>query len=117
MSLTLALNGTIYHERKKQENVFGYQWSTGEKTPTIKVNTQGKYGLTINEACRKKELNFIIKRKNCFCNVFVPNTFSPDGNGINDAIKPFGNAVMPLSADLISAYLIVGAIESFKRKT
>lgn len=89
MSLTLALNGTIYHERKKQENVFGYQWSTGEKTPTIKVDYQGKYALTISEACRKKELNFIVKIKNCFCNVFVPNTFSPDGNGINDAIKPF----------------------------
>ena len=85
----ITLNGTIYHERKKQENVFGYQWSTGEKTPTIKVNSQGKYGLTINEACRKKELSFIVKIKNCFCNVFVPNSFSPDGNGINDAIKPF----------------------------
>ncbi len=85
---SIVLNGTNYHEKRIKENVFGYLWSSGEKTPQLNVNRSGKYTVTISEVCKKKQVNFIVQNKNCFCNVYVPNSFSPDGDGVNDIIKP-----------------------------
>ena len=65
-------------------------WSTGESSNEIIINTEGTYYVTaINGAgCIGKD-TIVVDRK-CISEIFVPNAFTPDNDGINDGFGPQG---------------------------
>ncbi|HRO45953.1 gliding motility-associated C-terminal domain-containing protein [Agriterribacter sp.] len=66
-----------------------YQWSTGQATKNIQVQTPGTYWLTVTDANRCIGVDTtIVFAKQCMFGVYVPTAFTPDNNGKNDKFKP-----------------------------
>lgn len=73
-----------------------YLWSTGERTEQIEIKKAGWYWLKVQDdnGCFGQD-TLRVKEKDCRESVFVPNAFTPNRDGINDAFKPivFGSPV------------------------
>lgn len=71
-----------------------YQWSTGSDSALVVIDEPGLYELTIFfENCSLSQ-TFEVIQKQCSAKIYLPNVFSPNGDGINDVLIPFGkNAI------------------------
>ena len=59
-----------------------YLWSTGSTQSFINVNNPGTYSVTVtNGDCKAID---IIKIEECNSEIWVPNVFTPNGDGLND---------------------------------
>lgn len=70
--------------------VADYLWSTGETTSTLKIEAPGMYGVTVSNQCQQMEDQIEIRECE-MCNFYLPNAFSPDGDGINDTFRAYPN--------------------------
>lgn len=64
-----------------------YLWNTGQTEPFISVSDSGWYfvNLFFDEAVCSTVDSFYVKVKPCFQPLILPNVFSPNGDGFNDA--------------------------------
>ena len=64
------------------------RWSTGDSTEVISLFNTGNYGVTALSSlgCLRSE-NFRV-HEFCSPEIWVPNAFTPNGDGINDDFKP-----------------------------
>lgn len=72
-----------------------YLWSNGGTGPSIQINQAGIYWVTVTDdhGCQAAD-TITIKSIECRLGLFVPNAFTPNGDGHNDRFKPLylGNA-------------------------
>jgi len=64
-----------------------YLWSNGSTFPVISVTTEGLYTVEVSNVCGMDVQDVFVKVEECSQEVFVPNAFTPDGNGLNDVLK------------------------------
>lgn len=66
-----------------------FQWDTGDTTRSIEVQQSGLYTLAIENQCGLFHLSKYVEVKDCKCQIYVPNAFSPNGDGVNDVFEIF----------------------------
>lgn len=65
---------------------YTYRWNTGETTPTLNVVHTGTYSLTVASQFDCTTTESMIVNKDCY--IDIPNSFTPNGDGVNDYFFP-----------------------------
>lgn len=64
-------------------------WSTGANTSSINATKEGVYWVkSTSKNCGIKTDSVLIKYKNCECDIFIPNSFTPNDDDRNDLFCP-----------------------------
>ncbi len=82
-----------------------YQWSTGETTPEITVSQPGSYALTSENACGSDTDS--IRVFGCIPRIYIPNVFSPNGDGVNDFFTAYGQNILIERLQIFDRYGIL----------
>lgn len=61
-------------------------WSTGSSSPTIQIGTSGWYEVDVINVCGQENAGFQVDVESCACEVYLPNSFSPNQDGINEVL-------------------------------
>lgn len=65
-----------------------YLWSTGSTQPVLKVDRPGTYSVAVEGMCIHAADTIVISEGRCRPTAYIPNAFTPDGDGINDLFAP-----------------------------
>ena len=72
-----------------------YLWSDGSTQPTLNVNNPGTYTVTVsNSGCKATDQIVIAE---CNSDIWVPNVFTPNGDGKNDTFHPVCTNITDIS--------------------
>jgi|GEM_PF-179630 len=73
-----------------------YVWNTGDTTESIAINTEGMYAVEMESpaGCTGTDSVYVklISEEIPSNNIYIPNAFSPDGDGINDTFTVSTNS-------------------------
>ena len=79
----------IYWELDVASPYASYLWQDGSASPVYIVRDEGVYSVTVSNICMSATDEVAIKVKNCdSLAIWVPNAFTPNGDGLNDIFKP-----------------------------
>jgi gliding motility-associated-like protein len=85
---TTYCEGTTVTLGAPGSNATSFYWSTGETTETIVVSESGYYSLTASNSCATVNRDIVLDFETCDAYAFIPNTFTPDKDGINEVWQP-----------------------------
>ncbi len=68
-------------------NTSSFIWNNGETSNTIEIKDEGDYWIEASNSCETVRDSIHIDAQDCHCNIYIPNTFSPNHDQINDVFK------------------------------
>lgn len=73
-----------------------YLWQDGSTQPQLMATSEGVYKVTVtdNNGCQASDSVLL---KQCELLIWMPNVFSPNGDGVNDVFVPVYNPDVPIS--------------------
>jgi gliding motility-associated-like protein len=78
-----------------------YLWYNGSTSPNIVIVDSGDYWVEITDMCKIYTDSFSLRTKDCSCPIFIPNVFTPNGDGLNDNF----HAVINCDLDFYKMYI------------
>ncbi len=87
-----------------QDGDYIYQWSTGETSNSIIIGSEGNYSLEIEDSigCMNSDSTEVVAL--CETKIFVPNGFTPNGDGINDDLEIFGQNILEFNITILNQW-------------
>jgi len=72
-------------------NAVAWRWSTGAETKDLQVSTPGRFTLTADDGCEVQSFTATVLASSDWDKdyFYVPNSFSPNDDGINDYFRAF----------------------------
>jgi len=74
-----------------------YYWSTGDTSSSITVFDIDEYEVRVSNYCGTETYSTQTQLEICASNIFIPNSFTPDGDGINDFWRIYASNVGNMS--------------------
>ncbi len=83
-----------------------YEWSTNSRSKDITITQPGTYWLTVTNSSNCTGTDTVrVTPKDCLTGLFVPTAFTPNGDGVNDELKPvFGGAVAEMDFSVFNRW-------------
>lgn len=82
---TIVCEGEVFRLNATTSNATYYQWQDGLNEPIYPVTKSGVYNVTVGNQCGERTYSTYIDMIYCGpCRTYVPNAFSPNGDGNND---------------------------------
>ena len=81
-----------------------FTWMEGNFGPFFDVPSSGDYMLMASDGFCTDTLQFTIPQGLCQANVYLPNAFSPNGDGRNDLFQAFGPDIEVLSLQIYNRW-------------
>jgi gliding motility-associated-like protein len=72
---------------------YDYLWSTGGTSIQIAVVSGGTYTLTVSDSYGCEAVRSINVADACEGSIYVPNTFTPNNDGINEEFRCYGSNI------------------------
>jgi gliding motility-associated-like protein len=66
-----------------------FLWNDGTEGPIIEIMTPGVYTLSATSNGCTTQASVLVQEEICDCQVYIPNVFTPNFDGINDRFQPY----------------------------
>ena len=88
---------------------YSYVWSNGKTTKDNLRLKEGTYSLTVTDSngCIENYVGSLLNLEDDSCDdtyLFVPNVFSPDGNGVNDVLYVDGKNILAVNLQIYNRW-------------
>ena len=90
---TILCQGERLVLNAESENIEYYVWQDNSTDPRYEVQKPGLYTVLAGNECEEVSASVLISACEV-CRVYVPNAFSPDGDGVNDSFAPFADCLI-----------------------
>jgi gliding motility-associated-like protein len=83
---------------------YNYLWSTGDTASTIQITQSGIYTLYSNNACGAYTTELFVNVDSCLNTIYIPNAFTPNGDGINDIWFVQGQNISNIEVEIFNRW-------------
>ncbi|NQX96362.1 MAG: gliding motility-associated C-terminal domain-containing protein, partial [Flavobacteriales bacterium] len=100
-------NGSLVAVVTGDASPYSYNWDNGENTPVITNLPSGSYTLIVSDSlgCSSSTFGSVADlNNNCDFHIFLPNIFSPNGDGHNDLFIIRGEGIQSVSLVVYSRW-------------
>jgi gliding motility-associated-like protein len=81
-----------------------FLWNTGIEGPSISIDEPGTYSVVLSTVCGESTATIDVSDKPCTNNLFIPNAFTPNEDGINDLFQASSQNLMALEMRVYNRY-------------
>ena len=81
-----------------------YNWQNGFAGQSLQVNNEGTYWLEVTDSLGCTARDTILIQDICPTQIYLPNVFTPNFDGINDVFKVYGNDIIEMHLQVIDRW-------------